>query len=164
MKIDNWNVNTGKVLNWIEQNTETEPAVCGTLASIIALHDGNTDDDMRTSLWGSIRNIGAKFDTFPKARVGLTSLLDSETALNVDSVMSHVQGVFVTAFDEIVQMVILPRGQTENYADAKAFGQAMAERAKGVLIKAYKEKRWDGTLNEGVPNVALVEKAEEVSQ
>jgi hypothetical protein len=161
MKMSNWNINIQRVLEWMQttKNDITQEAVA--INAILGLAEGVTDEDTLGTYWVSIRSIGGSVEDFPKARVGHAPSLPEEVYMNVDSVMNHISSVFASAFDEIVAQVILPRGQTARHETAADFGNAMADKAKGVLEKAYKAERWDGTLSEsGVPTVALVEKEE----
>ena len=161
MKMSNWNISIQRVLEWMQttKNDITQEAVA--INAILGLAEGVTDEDTLGTYWVSIRSIGGSVEDFPKARVGHAPSLPEEVYLNVDSVMNHISSVFASAFDEIVAQVILPRGQTGRHETAADFGNAMADKAKGVLEKAYKAERWDGTLSEsGVPTVALVEKEE----
>lgn len=161
MKMSNWNINIQRVLEWMNttKNDITQEAVA--INAILGLAEGVTDEDTLGTYWVSIRSIGGSVEDFPKARVGHAPSLPEEVYMNVDSVMNHIASVFASAFDEVVAQVVLPRGQTSRYEEAADFGDAMADKVKSLLEKAYKAGRWDGTLDDnGVPSVALVEKEE----
>ena len=161
MKQANWNINIQRVAQWMESTDNDINQEATAIHAILNLADGVTDEAVLGTYWTSIRSIGGVHDDFPKARVGHASALPEGVAMNVDSVTNHIQNAFASVFDEVVMQVILPRGQTARYTDASMFGEAMADKAKSVLEKAYKAKRWDGELSEsGVPSVALIEKEE----
>lgn len=160
MKLANWNINTQRVINWMQSTDNDIEQEATAINAILTLAGGVDDEVVLGTYWTSIRSIGGVHEDFPKARVGQPTNYPESVAMSVDSVRSHIHNVFVLAFDEVVAQVMLPRGQGSRY-DANLFGEAMADKAQGVLEKAYKAKpqRWDGELSEsGVPSVALIEK------
>lgn len=160
MKMNNWNLNIKRVLDWMQstENDITQESVA--INAILSLAEGTTDEDILGTYWVSIRSIGGSVEDFPKARVGHAPSLPDEIYMNVDSVTSHIRSAFASTFDEVIAGVILPRGQHERYT-ASTFGDAMADKAKSLLVKSYKDGRWDGTLDEnGASNILLIEKEE----
>lgn len=156
MKLSNWNKNVARLMHWKETTQHDIKKTWKVIAANLALAEDETDEEVLGDLWASIRYAGKRYDDFPKARVGQFSTVDESVLLNVDSVSNHISVAFASVFDAVLNAVILPRGQHENYGSAENYGNRMAATVRSNMMDAYSSGRWDGTLDNGVPTIALV--------
>ena len=151
MKEDNWITNTNKVALWLEK--EDRGASGEAIQLPITLGNNATTDEGRSQYWTAIRSFGAGFEDFPAARKGQQSSLPADIQANVDSVTQMVRNVFADIGEQdLILTVILPHGRTGGaYADIDAMANYYSLQAGRNMIKAYKESRWDGSMNGNVP-------------
>jgi hypothetical protein len=153
MKKDNWTTNTNKVLAWLEK--EDRGASGEAIQLSITLGNNATDDDGRSQYWTAIRSFGAGFEDFPAARKGQQSSLPTDIQVNVDSVTQMVKNVFADIGEQdLILTVILPHGRTGGaYADIDAMATYFSNQAGRNLVNAYKDGRWDGSMNGNIPTM-----------
>jgi len=153
MKIENWNMNTAQVTLWLEK--EARPVNPAIELSIMLGNDAENDDE-RDTYWGAIRNLGKKYTDFPSARRGRESDLPDEVLLNATSVKNTVIAAFAGITDsETVLKVILPHGRTGgSYATIGDLAEEYGNKAYRALVQGYKDGRWDGTMEDSVPQMA----------
>jgi len=166
MNIKNWTKNTTEVTLWLEKEDRGEHAQAIELS--IMLGNNSNDDDMRSTYWTAIRSIGSAFADFPKARRGREPSIPEEADQHATSVKNAVYSAFVGISNpELLLTVILPHGRTGgSYADIEAMANHYAKQAYNALVKAYKEGRWDGTMNGEIPTMTppAVKSASEVEE
>lgn len=151
MKIDNWNKNTNEVKAWLELGDRGDNGKAIELS--IMLGDTCNSDELRSTYWTAIRSIGSTFEDFPKARRGRESALPEEVDMSAISVKNAVIAAYAGISNaELLLTVILPHGRTGGaYADIQSYAQSMGKKAYTALTDAYKEGRWDGTMNGEIP-------------
>jgi hypothetical protein len=151
MKEENWIRNTNKVQLWLEEEDRGAQGEAITIS--ISLGNNCGDDTMRSTYWTAIRSIGSSFDDFPLARIGRESSLPLEVQTAVDSVKAKVKSVFAgIGEDDLILTVILPHGRTGGaFDDMDALSSHFADKAGTAMVKAYKDGRWDGSMNGNVP-------------
>jgi len=154
MKEDNWNINTNKVQLWLEQEDRGDNGKAIELS--IMLGNNCQDDELRSTYWTAIRSIGSSFDDFPMARRGRESALPDAIELAATSVKNTVIAAFAGITDsETVLKVILPHGRTGGgYATIDDLANAFGAKAYSALVQGYKDGRWDGTMEDSVPQMA----------
>lgn len=143
---------TNDILAWLEVNDAgaLEGAIRGIIT--VAQVEGQTEKQYG-NYWGSIRQMCGNLPNSP-IRKGTQPSIPAEALACVDSVMTQVTDAFagITENTGLLLEVILPFRNTtgkgfESMDDLAAY---MAGRAKDALIKAHKDGRWDGTLNDGL--------------
>tara|TARA_R110002012_G_scaffold312420_1_gene523133 strand:- start:1425 stop:2039 length:615 start_codon:yes stop_codon:yes gene_type:complete len=154
MKEDNWNINTNKVQLWLEQEDRGDNGKAIELS--IMLGNNCQDDELRSTYWTAIRSIGSSFDDFPMARRGRESALPDAIELAATSVKNTVIAAFADITDsETVLKVILPHGRTGgSYATIGDLAEEYGNKAYRALVQGYKDGRWDGTMEDSVPQMA----------
>lgn len=154
MKEDNWNINTNKVQLWLEQEDRGDNGKAIELS--IMLGNNCQDDELRSTYWTAIRSIGSSFDDFPMARRGRESALPDAIELAATSVKNTVIAAFAGITDsETVLKVILPHGRTGgSYATIGDLAEEYGNKAYRALVQGYKDGRWDGTMEDSVPQMA----------
>ena len=151
MKIDNWNKNTNEVQAWLELGDRGDNGKAIELSIMLGNNCGS--DELRSTYWTAIRSIGSTFEDFPAARRGRESALPETIDMSAISVKNAV----ITAYagisnSELLLSVILPHGRTGGaYDDIQSYAQSMGKKAYNALTQAYKEGRWDGTMNGEIP-------------
>ena len=122
----------------------------------IMLGNNCNDDDLRSTYWTAIRSIGSPYESFPKARRGRESALPELVELNATSVKNAVYAAFVGISNtELLMTVILPHGRTGGaYSSVEDYAKNMAKKAYNALVQGYKDGRWDGTMEDSVPQMA----------
>ena len=151
MKTENWIKNTNSVQAWLE--LEDRGDVGQAISLSIMLGNNCNNDDLRSTYWTAIRSIGSPYSDFPAARRGRESALPEEIDLNATSVKNAVVAAFAGISNpDLITTVILPHGRTGGaYAGVMEFAQSMGKKAYDALVKAYKEGRWDGSMNGDIP-------------
>lgn len=151
MKMENWNKNTAEVQAWPEM--EERGDVGQAIGLSIMLGNNADNDDMRSTFWTAIRSIGSSYETFPKARRGRESSLPEAVEISAISVKNAVIAAFAgIGNDDLILTVVLPHGRTGGaYADIQAYADSQGKKAYTALTQAYKEGRWDGTMNGEIP-------------
>ena len=151
MKIENWNKNTNEVSAWLNQEDRGDAGKAIEL-SVMLGNDCN-DDELRSVYWTAIRSIGSSYETFPKARRGRESSLPEEADLSAISVKNAVVAAFAAITNaEMILTVILPHGRTGGaYSSIEEYAEVMGKKAYTALTQAFKEGRWDGTMNGEIP-------------
>jgi hypothetical protein len=154
MKQDNWNINTAKVSLWLETEDRGDNGKAIELS--IMLGNNCNDDELRSTYWTAIRSIGSSFDDFPMARRGRESALPDAIELAATSVKNTVTAAFagITDSDTLLK-VILPHGRTGgSYATIDDLAEEYGNKAYRALVQGYKDGRWDGTMEDSVPQMA----------
>ena len=153
MNLKNWIKNTTEVTLWLEKEDRGEHAQV--IEMSIMLGNQSDSDETRSTYWTAIRSIGSAFADFPKARRGREPSIPEEADTNAISVKNAIRAAFAGISNpELVLTVILPHGRTGGaYADIDALADHYAKQAYNALVKAYKENRWDGTMNGEVPTM-----------
>lgn len=151
MNDKNWIKNTTEVTMWLETEDRGEHAQAISLS--IMLGNNCDSDELRSTYWTAIRSIGSAFADFPKARRGRESALPEQIELSALSVKKSVHAAYVAISNpELITTVILPHGRTGGaYESIDALATHYAKQAYNALVKAYKEGRWDGTMNGEIP-------------
>lgn len=175
MKLDNWTINTNKVIAWLPTLDDQE--VVEAVNGAIGLGNKTKSDEMRTNYWSAIRNIAGKLEGFPSARVGKESKYSSQTQSAMDAAEVGVKAAFAsipTEHHALVLALIHPHGRTGGvYENFDAFCAHMGGEAVKTMRKALdaKEPRWivtDGNpqmTEDGVPMITpLPTKAEEAEE
>ena len=175
MKLENWTINTNKVLAWLP--TVQDDEVVEMVNGAIGLGNKTKSDEMRTNYWSAIRNIAGKLEGFPSARVGGQSRYSVETQSAMDAAEVGVKAAFAsipTEHHALVLATIHPHGRTGGvYETWNDFCDHMGGEAVKTMRKALdaKEPRWivtDGipqTTEDGVPMITpLPTKAEEAEE
>ena len=154
MKIENWNKNIGEVEVWL--NREDRGDAGQAIGLSITLGNSCGNDDLRSTYWTAIRSIGSSFDDFPMARRGRESALPDAIELAATSVKNTVIAAFAGITDsETVWKVILPHGRTGgSYATIGDLAEEYGNKAYRALVQGYKDGRWDGTMEDSVPQMA----------
>jgi len=149
--MENWNKNTAEVTEWLK--TEDMGDVGQAISLSIMLGNNAANDDLRSTYWTAIRSIGSPYESFPKARRGRESALPEAVDLSAISVKNAVISAFAGITNaELLLTVILPHGRTGGaYADIQAYADSQGKKAYTALTQAYKEGRWDGTMNGEIP-------------
>ena len=155
MKKENWILNTNKVQLWLESSDRGQ---AGEAISLSMTLGNNCDsDDMRSTYWTAIRSIGGQFEDFPLARKGQPNSLPSDIQVAVDTVTSAVHSAFAGITNPELITTVIHTGlgrRGGSYSSIEDFATYMSGQAEKSLVKAYKEKRWDGTMNGDVPAMA----------
>ena len=175
MKLENWTINTNKVLAWLPTIGDDE--VAEMVNGAITLGNKTKSDEMRTNYWSAIRNIAGKLEGFPSARVGGQSRYSVETQSAMDAAQAGVKAAFAsipTEHHALILATIHPHGRTGGvYETFDDFCTHMGKEAVKVMRKALDEKvpRWtvkDGKpemTEEGVPKITpLPTKATEAEE
>ena len=151
MNEKNWTKNTTEVTMWLEKEDRGDNGKAIELS--IMLGTNSNDDEMRSTYWTAIRSIGSAFADFPKARRGRESALPELLEANAVSVKNAVYAAFAGIGDsELITTVILPHGRTGGaYESIEDYATAMSKKAYNALTLAFKEGRWDGTMNGELP-------------
>tara|TARA_R110000765_G_scaffold145601_1_gene247872 strand:+ start:662 stop:1168 length:507 start_codon:yes stop_codon:yes gene_type:complete len=151
MKVENWNKNVAEVQAWLD--TDDRGEVGQAIAMTITLGNNCGSDDLRSTYWTAIRSLGSPYESFPKAKRGRESSLPEEVDMNVISVKNAVRTAFAGISNaELILAVILPHGRTGGAFDSiESLAENFAGKAVTALTSAYKENRWDGTMNGEIP-------------
>ncbi len=150
MKLNNWNINVAKVQAWLDSEDRGD---AGTAIGLSIMLGNQTDkDEMRSTYWTAIRNLGGAFEDFPKGRVG-QSALPEQAEINATSVRKTVYDAFVGLSNpEVLLKVILPHGRTGGaYSTIEELANSFADAAHRKLVDGYKDKRWKGDMDGNVP-------------
>jgi hypothetical protein len=153
MKLENWNINIGKVQEWLEQEDRGDNGQAISLS--ITLGNNCKNDDLRSTYWTAIRSIGSTFEDFPLARRGQKSALPEQMELSAISVKNAVVNAFASLTDaDMILRVILPHGRTGgSYATIDELAESFGQKAYDALVKGHKEDRWDGSMEGNVPQM-----------
>jgi hypothetical protein len=143
---------TNDILAWLEVNDAgaLEGAIRGIIT--VAQVEGQTEKQYG-NYWGSIRQMCGNLPNSP-IRKGTQPSIPAEALACVDSVVTQVQTAFagITESNELILEVVLPFRNTtgKGFESMDELAAYMAGRAKDALVKAHKDGRWDGTLNDGL--------------
>tara|TARA_R100001129_G_scaffold121168_1_gene84063 strand:+ start:579 stop:1088 length:510 start_codon:yes stop_codon:yes gene_type:complete len=143
---------TNDILAWLEVNDAgaLEGAIRGIIS--VAQVEGQTEKQYG-NYWGSIRQMCGNLPNSP-IRKGTQPSIPAEALAVVDSVTTQVQTAFagITENTDLLLEVILPFRNTtgKGFESMDDFAEYMAKRAGDALVKAHKDGRWDGTLNDGL--------------
>ena len=135
MNLKNWIKNTTEVTLWLEKENRGEHAQV--IEMSIMLGNQSDSDETRSTYWTAIRSIGSAFADFPKARRGREPSIPEEADTNAISVKNAIRAAFAGISNP----------------DIDALADHYAKQAYNALVKAYKENRWDGTMNGEVPTM-----------
>jgi hypothetical protein len=160
MKQANWNTNTAKVRVWADSK---EPSDAITAISLsITLGDNAQTDEMRSTYWTAIRNLGQSYEDFPKARVGQNNSLDEKQQVVVASAEALLRNAFAaipTEHHDIMLALIVPHGRTGGvYATFDDLSNSMVMQGIRYMVDAIGQKNgasWDGKkVNKaGIPQI-----------
>jgi len=143
---------TNDILAWLEVNDAgaLEGAIRGIIT--VAQVEGQTEKQYG-NYWGSIRQMCGNLPNSP-IRKGTQPSIPAEALACVDSVVTQVQTAFagITESNELILEVVLPFRNTtgKGFESMDELAAYMAGRARDALVKAHKDGRWDGTLNDGL--------------
>lgn len=143
---------TNDILAWLEVNDAgaLEGAIRGIIT--VAQVEGQTEKQYG-NYWGSIRQMCGNLPNSP-IRKGTQPSIPAEALACVDSVVTQVQTAFagITESTDLLLEVVLPFRNTtgKGFESMDELAAYMAGRAKDALVKAHKDGRWDGTLNDGL--------------
>ena len=153
MKLNNWNINTAKVTEWLHETKQGKSDNGQAITLSITLGNNCDSDDLRSTYWTAIRSIGSALDDFPMARTGRPSALPDDLELSATSVRNVVVAAFAAITNpEVMLTVILPHGRTGgSYDSIEDLANAFGQKAYDALVKGHKDNRWDGTMDGNVP-------------
>ena len=150
-----------EILVWLKVNDAGAlgPVIEATLQAGLS---AETDDD-RDKFWASVRSLCGTLPNSPIRR-GIQSNLTAEQSANVDSVVSRIETAFASIGEaDLILDVMHPRQRGDSighYDSIEDWAKNMAQSVMRQLKVALKEKRWDGSLTDGLTNMALKEPKE----
>ena len=161
MNEKNWQINTSKVMSWLDTldltDKKTKKAHRSMMLNIEMGNDAE-DDEERSDCWNATRAIGKRMEGFPNARTGRYSEQDpkiTDNALNVNNTLTNafVQSITDPVAIEMTLALHRQKGGVSYSTFAEWVQGAIVDKALRFMSTAQKDWGYDGhTCNEnGVP-------------